>query len=73
MDKNQVKIESRKSAKFELVLQVRDNVGKVTGRTKSFLTDDPAELDKWYQRNSGTKKVRRKKEEKLATQDESSK
>lgn len=59
MDK--VKFEPHKSAKYEIVLQVRDHAGNPTGKTKSFVTDSHEELDRYYERNSGTKKVRNKK------------
>jgi hypothetical protein len=67
---DKVKIESEKApAKFELVLQVRDNNGFPTGKTKSFITDSAEELDKWYERNSGTKKNKKKKKEENKAQE----
>lgn len=58
---NKIKFEKVKTAKFELVLQVRDNAGNPTGKTKSFVTDSPEELDRYFERNSGMKKVKNKK------------
>ncbi len=47
--------------KFELVLQIRDHNGNPTGKTKSFVTDSAEELDRYYERNNGMKKVKSKK------------
>ena len=56
-----VKFEEHKVPKFELVLQVRDHNGNPTGKTKSFVTDQAEELERYYERNNGTKKVKKKK------------
>ncbi len=50
-----------KTSKFELVLQVRDAQGNVTGRTKSFVADDGPNLEKHFINNtvSGAKKKKK--------------
>lgn len=46
--------------RFELVMQVRDNQGKLTGRTKSIQTDNAADLETFFIRNSVVKKKKKK-------------
>lgn len=46
---------------FELVLQVRDKDGAPTGKTKQYFTDDPVKLHRFFIRNSGWSKKKRKK------------
>lgn len=54
-----------KSPRFELVVQVRDKLGKPTGKTKTISTDSPEELDGFYERyNVASKKKRKKKAQK---------
>lgn len=65
---SKLKIESREAPKFELVLQIRDNNGNPTGKTKSFITDNAEELDKYWQRNNGVKKGKKKKYIKASTE-----
>lgn len=50
-----IKLEETKNTKFELVIQIRDRLGNPTGKTKSFFTDDAEELEKFWERNVGTK------------------
>ena len=45
---------------LELVVQIRDAMGVPTGRTKSFITDSPEQLDNFWQRNGG-KPIKKKK------------
>lgn len=53
-------ITSKESKEFELVLQIRDHHGDPTGRTKSYKTDSPYKLWKFYMSNSHkTKKKKR--------------
>lgn len=52
--------EEYNAPKFELVLQIRDHNGHPTGKTKSFVTDNPEELETYYNRNSGKKKKKKK-------------
>lgn len=63
-----IKFKQYNGPKFELVLQIRDHSGNPTGKTKSFVTDSAEELDRYYERNNGMKKVksRKKKEDKKA-------
>lgn len=46
--------------RFELVMQVRDNQGRLTGRTKSIQSDNAADLETFYIRNSVVKKKKKK-------------
>ena len=48
--------------RFELVVQMRDNNGNSLGKTKTFVTDSPSELELLWNRNSG--KVKKKKRQK---------
>ena len=43
------------SPRFELVIALRDSMGNPTGKTKSFTTDFPDELDMFWLRNNTTK------------------
>lgn len=54
-------IETKKTNKFEIVIQVRDHAGNPTGKTKSFITDNSEELETWYNRNAGNKKQKNTK------------
>jgi hypothetical protein len=63
--------ETQKSKQFELVIQVRDNKGNCTGKTKSFFTDDSKQLEElWIKNNGVVKKRRRKKAEAATTKNE---
>lgn len=53
--------EKKHSPQFELVVQIRDNKGFATGKTKSFVTEQPNELETIWNRYSGKIKKRRKK------------
>lgn len=46
---------------FELVLQKRDFHGNSTDQTKSFKTDDPVALERFFIRNSGRPKKKKRK------------
>ncbi len=58
------------SPTFELVLKQRDFHGNVTNQIKSFKTDDASALERFYLRNSGKpKKKKRKKVEAAKKED----
>jgi len=58
------------SPTFELVLNQRDFKGNVTNQTKSLKTDNAADLERFYLRNSGKpKKKKRKKLEAAKKED----
>lgn len=57
--------EIKQSNEFELVIQVRDNNGNATGRKKSFVTNDAAELELLWNKHS-YKKPRQKSKKKPA-------
>ncbi len=59
-----------KESQFELVIQVRDSQGNPTGKTKSFVTNNPAELELFYNRNSGKVKKKKKKADAATTEKE---
>lgn len=61
---NNIDFEKHKSPKFELVIQLRDHNGNLTGKTKSFCTDDAAELERFWERNNGVGKEKKEKLEK---------
>jgi len=46
---------------FELVVEIKDNEGKPTGVKKSYGTDDAVRLHRFWLRNSGSIKKKRKK------------
>lgn len=45
-------LEKDKSKNFEIVLQVRNLNGEPTGRTKSFSSDSPEEIEGWFNSNT---------------------
>jgi hypothetical protein len=56
-----VNFEKYSSPRFELVLQMRDYVGKPIGQTKHFSTDDQVELEQFFVRNSFKEKKHEQK------------
>jgi hypothetical protein len=52
--------ETQQSKAFELVIQVRDNKGNATGRTKSFYADNGNELEELWIKNNGVTKKRKR-------------
>ena len=59
-----INFEKHKSPRFEIVVQVRDNLGNPTGKTKSFSSDEPEQIEDFYQRNVGNFKTKNKKDNK---------
>ena len=53
--------EIKKSNRFELVVQVRDNEGMPTGKRKEFIANSGDELELYWNRNGGKVKKKRKK------------
>ena len=51
---------SKDRGTFELVVQVRDSMGLPTGVTKAYATDSGADLENFWERNSGAKKRRKR-------------
>lgn len=43
---------NKDNPKFELVVQIRDNKGNLTGKTRSFTTDNPNELEQLWIKNN---------------------
>lgn len=53
----QKKSENNYKPKFELVIQLRDHAGNITGKTKSFTTDSAEELETlWLKYNTQSNK-----------------
>ncbi len=52
--------EVKEQRRFELVMQVRDNQGRLTGRTKSIQSDNAADLETFFIRNTVAKKKKKK-------------
>jgi len=55
---------------FELVLQVRNKQGEITGKTKSFSTDNSSDLERFFVRNSSVVKKNKKNIKVAQTKDE---
>jgi hypothetical protein len=60
--------EVRRGNKFELVVQIRDNNGEATGKTKAFVADNGGELELQWNRNGGRLKKKRKKSQAAQTE-----
>ena len=58
------------SPTFELVLMQRDSLGNITNKTKSFKTDDPVALERFYIRNSGKPKKKKRRKVDAAKKEE---
>jgi len=53
-----INTQEHRSKEFELVIQVRDNNGLPSGKTKSIQTNDAADLEGFLNKNIGRKKRR---------------
>ena len=58
---------------FEIVLQVRDSKGNLTGKTKTFASDSAEKLAEFYSRNSTKPKRKRRTDGPLPTAKEADK
>lgn len=45
---------------FSITIPLRNGIGDLTGKTKTFETDDAAELAEWYERNTFKKPKKQK-------------
>lgn len=50
--KKKQKSENSYSPRFELVIQLRDSVGNITGKTKSFTSDSAEEIETFWLKNN---------------------
>lgn len=55
------------SARFELVVQVRDNLGQPTGQTRIIKTNSAEELDGFFERHNPDNKKKKRKKTKKST------
>jgi len=62
-------IKHQNSPSFEITMKVRDYNGDLTTQTKSYKTDDPVALERFYVRNSGNQKKKRKRLEAAKKED----
>tara|TARA_R110000824_G_scaffold89045_3_gene218585 strand:+ start:2845 stop:3048 length:204 start_codon:yes stop_codon:yes gene_type:complete len=55
---------NKKHTPVEITIQVRDHQGKPTGKTKSFGSDNFSELSVWYNKQSASKKRKKRQRRK---------
>lgn len=61
MKKLEFNIASKKTPNIEITLQVRDNNGNDTGKTKSFASENHREVSGWYEKQRPKKEKKKKK------------
>lgn len=59
--------------RFELTIQLRDHLGKLTGKTKSFSTDDAVELEQLWIKNNSQKRDKNESSRRSKTRKSNSK
>lgn len=57
-------VEQVNSHLFEIVVQIRDNLGNATGRTKFYSSDNSYDIWQFWNKNNGVRKKRRRKTKK---------
>lgn len=52
---------SNEDSNLEIVVQIRDKNGKPTGKTKSFMSDNPASISDFYNKQKVKKRKKKNK------------